>query len=107
MNQLQNELARRAQAGHFPVTIESMEQQLNALGYKLDRNMDCHSNNRWMNGPSAGESYPAINTRVKEMDTGVLYGNINARKDSKSEALGRLLSSGELFSVTKSAILEI
>lgn len=107
MTQLQNELARRAKAGQFPTSIENIEQQLNALGYGLDRSMDCHSNNRWMTGEHAGESYPAINTRIRELDTGINYGNIEARKDGKSDALGKLIVSGELFAVTKSSIFEL
>lgn len=107
MNHLQLELARRAKVGQFPVTIASIESQLNTLGYTLERSMDCFSTNRYMTGEHAGESYPAINTRVKEIGTGILYGNIDARKDKNSEALRKLIKEGSLFAVTKSCILEI
>lgn len=72
MNPLDIELAERAKRGFYPVTVSEMNDRLNAIGYELNRERDCYSNNRWMTGPRAGQSYPAINTGVREMDTKLL-----------------------------------
>ena len=107
MNPLDIELAERAKRGFYPVTIKEMNDRLNAIGYELNRERDCYSNNRWMTGPRAGQSYPAINTGVREMDTKLEFCNVDARRDNNFKALQELRSDDALFAVVRGCILEI
>ena len=105
MNSLENELARRAAQGLYPVTVKAMAARLAALGYRFDRTMDCRHVARYMTGPHAGESYPCISTSAREADTGLGFANADARRDDNFRALQDMRS--ELFAVTRGAILEI
>lgn len=107
MSGLERELVRRQMAGHRPVTVAQMEQRLGELGYRLDRTRDCHSINRYMTGPAAGESYPAINTGVKEADTGISFANEDARRDHNFDKLQALRADGSLFACVRGRLLEI
>ena len=53
-----------------------------ALGYRVNRTMDCRSVARFMTGPLTGESYPACSTGINEADTGLRAWNVDARRDS-------------------------
>lgn len=105
--QLQAELDHRASVGQRPVTVEAMQDRLKALGYRLDRTMDCRSQSRWMTGPRAGESYPAVHTGIREIDTGLSFSHIDARRDENFRQLQALRSSGELFAVSRDSLLEL
>ena len=107
MNQLEIELAERAERGHHPVTIKEMAIRLNTIGYELNRERDCYSNNRYMTGPRAGQSYPAINTGVREMDTKLEFCNVDARRDENFKTLQKWRGECSLFAVVRGCILEI
>ena len=104
-NGLSVELAHRKSVGKHPVTVNQMEATLNAIGYTLDRNKDCYSQDRYIAGDRAGESFPAINTGVKEFDTGLSAWNVDARRDNNFKALQELRES--LFAVVRGKILQI
>lgn len=105
---LDKELARRAKAGYLPVTVAEMDRRLRSIGYRLDRSRDCVSVNRHMTGEYAGESYPAVNTGVSEVDTGMSFSHYQARRDDNFNELQALRFNGELFAVLpRGAILEI
>ena len=104
---LERELARRAKHGHKPTTVAGMSVALLAIGYKMDRSMDCRSDNLHVSGENAGESYPAVNVGVVEADTGLSFANIDARKDDNFHALQSLRYNEELFAVVRGRILEI
>lgn len=103
---LQNEIDRRALTGAHPVSVARMQSALARLGYRMDRRMDCHSVNRYMTGPCAGESYPAINAYVVESDTGIGFANVLSRRDANFKAL-QALRLDRLFAVIRGSILEI
>ena len=107
MSKLQQELDRRKARGDAPVTLAQMKRALAAIGYRLDRSLDCASMNRYLTGDCAGQSYPAINTGVKEADTGLSAFNVNARRDENFKALQRMRFNEELFAVVRGRILEI
>ena len=107
MNQLEIELAERAKRGFYPVTIQEMNATLNTIGYELNRERDCYSNNRYMTGPRAGQSYPAINTGVREMDTKLEFCNVDARRDENFKTLQKWRGECSLFAVVRGCILEI
>ena len=88
------------------VTLQELESRLAALGYKLDRAMDCRSNSRCMTGPWAGVSYPCCTTGVKESDSGMSAFHYKARRDSNFRALQALRLSG-IFVLLGKAVLEV
>lgn len=103
---LEAELSARALDGQFPVTIREMGARFAALGYRLDRSLDCRSLSQWMTGPRAGTSHPVCSTGLKEADTGLSAFNVNARRDDNFRAMQELRS--EVFAVTRDGyILEV
>ena len=107
MTSLEIELAERAKRGFQPVTIKVMNATLNTLGYELNRERDCYSTNRWMTGPRAGQSYPAINTGVREVDTKLEFCHVDARRDENFKTLQEWRGDDRLFAVVRGCILEI
>ena len=104
---LQDELKYRASIGQTPVTLATIEAALMELGYQLDRMLDCRSLARWMSGPRAGKSYPALTTGIREVSTGLSFANINAGRGEDFQRLQALRLSGKLFAVIRGFILEI
>lgn len=107
MTPLEVELADRAAQGFHPVTVAQMNETLNSIGYELNRERDCYSNKRYMTGPRAGQSYPAINTGVRECDTKLEFCNVDARRDENFKTLQEWRSTCCLFAVVRGQILEI
>jgi hypothetical protein len=101
------ELDHRASLGQHPVSLASIESTLRGLGYRLDRRLDCRNLARWMSGPRAGASYPALNTGIVEIDTGLSFANVEARRDAAFKLLQALRRTGECFAVVGGHILEI
>ena len=75
------------------------------LGYKIDRSMDSYSVNKFMTGEYAGESYLAINTGIKEKDTGRSAFHIDSRRDDNFRAMQELR--GKICAVINDKILEV
>ena len=107
MTALEIELAERASRGFHPVPVGVMNATLNAIGYELNRARDCYSNNRYMSRPRAGQSYPAINTGVREMDTKLEFCNVDARRDANFKTLQAWRGECSLFAVVRGCILEL
>lgn len=84
------------------VTVEEMERRYMALGYKLDRNLDCRCTAQYL---QSGRTYPSISTNLKEADTGTNAFNYNARRDRNFELMQEMR--GQIFAVTTGAILEV
>jgi hypothetical protein len=104
---LDRELAWRRQRGQSPVTVQAIAQALTALGYKLDRSMDCRGHSRYLTGERAGESYPCMTTGIQEADTGLGAFQATARRDANFRKLQALRYNGELFAVVRGYLLEI
>jgi len=107
METLNTELSARAADGHKPATLETIGAALRAIGYRLDRSMDCRHIARWMSGPRAGASYPCISTGIKEIDSGRSFAHFESRRDANFHTLQDMRSSGAVFAVTRGHILEI
>lgn len=107
MGALEEELLARAQEGRHPTTIAGIEERLAQLGYRLDRSMDCAHVARWMTGPRAGKGYPAISTRIQEIDTGIHFGHVDCRQDERAQELRKLCFEETLFAVVRGSIFEI
>jgi hypothetical protein len=104
---LQEELACRLSRGHKPTTVLDMSAQLKAMGYRLDRSMDCKHRSRIMSGPCAGQSFPAVSTGVREIDSGKTFANVDAQRDSSFKALQAIRFENSLFAVVNGHILDI
>lgn len=87
------------------LTVKEFSERFAALGYKLDRSMDCRCNARFMTGEHAGESYPCITTSVKEIDTGMSAFHYQARRDSNFKAMQKLRQ--EICAITRGALLTV
>lgn len=101
---LQEEIAYRESLGMRRVTIKAMNAEFMALGYRLDRSLDCRGLARWQTGARAGKSHPAITTGVKESDSGRSAFHFESRRDSNFEAMQRLRQ--DVFAVSRGAIFE-
>lgn len=102
LDMLAAEIAFRETIGAKRVTIAEMDRQFRALGYRLDRDRDCYSLARYID---SGRAYPSISTGAKEIDSGLQYCNADARRDENFRAFQKLR--GEIFAVTRGAILEV
>jgi hypothetical protein len=101
------ELDHRKAKGQLPVTVAAIKCHLAAIGYRMDRGLDCRSDNRYMTGNYAGQSYPAVNAYVVEADTGLSFANVGARRDANFRRLQEIRFMGELFAVVRGRLLEL
>ena len=105
MNQiLADEIAWRDRNGYRRLTVAGMEREFLALGYRLDRSMDCRHTARWLTGDRAGQTHPCISTGVKEADTGISAFHVNARRDDNFRAMQQLRQ--EVYAIVRGAVLE-
>lgn len=101
---IQEEIVARVAQGDERLTVEALGARYAALGYELDRSMDCRAPSRYLTGPRAGFSYPACTTGIRERDTGLSAFNVDARRDDKFLAMMELRRTA--FAVTSGAVLE-
>jgi hypothetical protein len=99
---LQVEIEHRKAHGCRQVSVAEMEAEFNALGYTMDRNLDCRSMSRYL---ESGRSYPCCTTGLKEIDTGMSAFHFAARRDDKFRAMQKLRQ--EIFAVSRGATLEV
>ncbi len=100
---LQTEIAFRVANGERLVTVKQFAREFAALGYTLDRTMDCRAPSRYL---ETGRSYPCCTTSVKESDTGIsAWHYLNARRDANFKAMQALRS--KIFAISLGAILEV
>ncbi|RQR65659.1 hypothetical protein DIE18_04205 [Burkholderia sp. Bp9125] len=90
---LENEVAHRLILGMVKVTLTELEEKIRALGYRFDRDMDCKSLARYMNGERAGQSYPSHALKPVQIDNGMSWAHIEARRDANFDALNMLRDS--------------
>lgn len=101
------EIEARAKLGLFPRTVKQINESLSLLGYKLDRSKDCKSVAKIIAGERAGNTYPCMTTGICEIDTGLSFANVNARRDQNFKTLQAMRSEGTLFAVVNGSILEV
>lgn len=106
MGSLQSELDRRAREGNHPMSVRSLADVFAAIGYTLDRSLDCRGVSTWQTGPHAGQSYPCVTTGIRETDTGLSAFHVSARRDASFDKLQEMRLSGKFFAVSKGALLE-
>ena len=77
------EIAHRDAANCERVTLGELRRRLHAIGYTLDRALDCACIARTISPPErAGETCPTITGYVIEKDTRVSAANVNARRQT-------------------------
>lgn len=101
---LRAELEHRAAQGLERLSVKALAARFAALGYALDRSLDCRALARYVSGSEAGRSYPACTTGVREIDSGLSAFNADARRDDNYRAMQALRQSA--FAVSRGAILE-
>lgn len=103
---LQQELARRAARGQRPVTVAWIEQELRKLGYRLGKE-PCRSTCRYITGEFAGQTYPCDTRQIFEVDSGLTFCNVNARRDDNFKRLQEVRFNGKWFAVVRGCIMEL
>jgi len=104
MDRLHVELLARQRLGLRPVSLPELNLRLAAIGYALERALDCDATNRQF----SGEPYPAINPCIVEADTGISFAHATkARRDSNFDKLQKLRFGAALFAIVRGRILEI
>ncbi|MDE2104556.1 MAG: hypothetical protein KGL39_45395 [Patescibacteria group bacterium] len=106
MTSLDQEIKRRLASGRRQLTLRQLTDEVEALGYKLDRTMDARGQAKILTGDHAGETYPCLTTGIKEADTGLSAFNVNARRDANFTALQQLRRSDD-FAVVRGFILDL
>ena len=101
------EIAHKRAHGSRQVTLTQMDNELRALGYRLDRGGDCPSQNRYVTGARAGHSYPAVNLRVVQLSDGLSAFHVEARRDAAFAALQSMRSREAIFAVHRGRIYEL
>jgi hypothetical protein len=102
---LQQEIDYRISIGCRMVSVAQMDSEFRALGYRLDRSMDCRSVGRYLTGPRAGTSHPVCTTGLKECDTGAGAWHYESRRDENFRRMQQLRN--EVFAISRGAILEV
>lgn len=105
ITQLEAEVAWRERTGWIRISVAKMVKELEAIGYRLDRRMDCKSIAVWKTGERAGESYPANSLTPRQIDDGKSAFHYEARRDANYEALKDFCNT--FFAVFGGYILEI
>jgi hypothetical protein len=101
-----SEVTARAAEGYRHVCVAQFCAEFAALGYRIDRSMDCHSVSRYAMGPRAGQTYPACTTGIREADTGRSAFHFEARRDAAFTRMQALRQ--EVFAtLPRGAILEV
>lgn len=102
---LADEVAYRLTIGGKQVTLETLAEELKAIGYRLDRSMDCKHVARYMTGDRAGKTYPACGLRPVQIDDGIAWCHVDARRDANFNALKAIRDT--LFAVSGGCLMEI
>lgn len=101
------EVNRRIKAGGRRVTLQEFDEELRAIGYRLDRSMDAEGLNRYMEGELAGVSYPAVNMYVVQVSDGMSAFHVDARRDANFERLQHMRFHQTIFAVNRGRIYGI
>lgn len=104
---LQTEIDARLAGGAKQVTLAQLCDIVAELGYKVHRDDPCRGNSRYMTGPRAGATYPAVSFRITEADTGLGFTHVDARRDGNFKRLQELRLSEEYFAVSRGHITNL
>jgi hypothetical protein len=105
MDSLEREIERRKMDGLVRLSVADLGARYAALGYRLDRSMDCGCIARVMTGPAAGDSYPCLTTGVRDIESGLSAWNADAPRGARYRKMQALRRSA--FAVTRGRILDV
>ena len=104
-NDLQTEIDFLKSRGIEQVTVAEMARRFEALGYRLNRSLDCFGRSRYMTGEHAGRSFPEITTGLTEIKTGRSAFHFESTRDDSFRAMMELRRN--IFAVTRGAIFTV
>lgn len=104
---LDAEVAFRLANGGRQVTLAAFDDELRALGYRLDRSVDCPQLGRYLTGPRAGASYPSVVMGVVQVSDGTSFANVHSRRDANFDRLQNIRFEQELFAVHNGRLYDI
>lgn len=106
MNRLEQEIAYRLAAGHRLLTVKQFAAEFAALGYRLNRKMDCRGIARYISGDRKDTSYPVCTPGLTELATGLSAFHFQGGRGKNFQRMQKLRN--EIFAVTaKGDILEV
>lgn len=79
--------------------LDELEMQLRSLGYRLDDDSRAYCRAHWMTGPLAGRTYDCCTIGVAQLDNGLSFANVNARRDDNFCAMQEIR--GQVFSLAR------
>lgn len=91
--------------GRELLSIAEFGRRFAALGYTVDRSMDCRAPAKYLTGPLAGESYLCCTTGINEADTGLSAFHYQARREDNFRKMQELRNS--ICAISRGAILEV
>lgn len=79
MNAMEIERESLIAAGMKEVSLTQYAADILAMGFKLDRSMDCHCMARDM---ATGRTFPAITSCARQIETGAGFANTTCNRDA-------------------------
>lgn len=108
MRTAQDEAVALMAEGSKQITLAELRGMLGRLGYRLGQLDGETYRAKWMTGPRAGESYPAVcEPMITEADSGLSAFHHAARRDDRFQQLQRLRFEGGFFVINRGRILQI
>jgi hypothetical protein len=77
---LRQEITRRVAEGYEQITPREFDQRLRAIGYKLDRKMDCPCTARILTGDHSGKEYPCTTTSAICLADNLGYSHVDCKQ---------------------------
>lgn len=99
---LAKEIAYRIAEGEHQITMSQFKSKLKEIGYRFDRSMDCVCVGKWLTGPRAGETHPQLTLYPVQIDDGLSFAHVDARRDSNFKKLNEIRRN--TFAVTRGCI---
>jgi hypothetical protein len=99
---LETEIAHRLKIGYKQLTVKEFTARFAALGVRLDRTLDTRCVAQYLDD---GRTYPCISTYPRSIETGLSMWHVDTPHTPEYADFQRLR--GEIFAVTRNAILEV
>ncbi len=84
---VEREVAFRERTGMIQVTLAQLKAMIREIGYRFDPHMSCKSMARYLTGERAGHTYPNNSLKPTQVDDGLSYSHVCARRDANFERL--------------------
>lgn len=87
---LNEEIAFRDRFGLKRVSMDELTDLIRAVGYRFNKSMSCKSMSRYLTGERAGKSYPNNSLKPVQIDDGLSFSHVDARRDANFERLNEI-----------------